>query len=404
MRRLQLIDPFRMHSLTDPPYDLMLCGGGVIGLSIAYQCASRGWRVLVVDAGEIGRGASWAGAGILPSGASIESQDPMEQLRALSHRLHPEWSRQLLEQTSIDNEFRKCGGLYLACTPAERATLAANQMWWEELGIQYEVWSSKELATRVPALSTLIADESGLRSWYLPDDSRLRNPRHLRALRVACEKLGVTMIEHAKVDLLNTAGERIVSANVGGTVFRAERYCVTSGAWASELLEKVHIQTGILPVRGQMVLYKLDHPIFSMVINDGHRYLVPRDDGYILAGSCEEEVGFDSRTTKEMIEPLQKWAFKTCSALTPARVERTWAGLRPGSFDTLPYLGTLHPFENGFIAAGHFRHGLHWSTATGLLMYQWMSGEKTEIDLKPFCVQRGQTLGMQLSTSNRPTP
>ena len=384
----------------DPPYDLMLCGGGVIGLSIAFQCARNGWKVIVVDAGKIGKAASWAGAGILPAGATTEALDPIEQLRSLAHRLHPEWSQWLLEKTGIDNEFRKCGGLYLGCSPAERATLSANQMWWDEHGIRFELWSADELAMRFPSSRNLAEHNDRLQAWFVPEDCRLRNPRHLRALITACEQLGVTLMDGTEIDHLETRGDRIVAASAGSREFLAERYCVTSGAWASQLLGPLGIETGILPVRGQMVLYKLEQPLFSMVINDGHRYLVPRDDGYVLAGSCEEEVGFDNRTTLEMIEPLQEWATQICPDLSKASVERIWAGLRPGSFDTLPYLGTLHPFENGFVAAGHFRHGLHWSTATGLLMYQWMSGQKTEIDLKPFCVQRGQTLGLQRNQNN----
>jgi len=387
-----------------PPYDLMLCGGGVVGLSIAYQSALHGWKVLVVDAGELGKASSWAGAGILPAGATEEALDPIEQLRALSHRLHPEWSRQLLERTGIDNEFRRCGGLYLACTAAERATLSANEMWWDEHGVRFESWSADELASRLPVVSALVKQNDKLRSWYVPDDCRLRNPRHIRALVSACKKLGVTMLENTRIDRLDTQGDRIVSASAGPREFQAERFCITNGAWASQLLGPLGIETGILPVRGQMVLYKLDKPLFSMVINDGHRYLVPRDDGYVLAGSCEEEVGFDARTTPEMIDQLKEWSLKICPALASAKVERTWAGLRPGSFDSLPYLGTLHPFEKGVIGAGHFRHGLNWSTAAGVLMYQWMSGQKTEIDLKPFCVQRGQTLGLQLSTINESMP
>ena len=377
----------------------MLCGGGVVGLSIAYQCASQGWKVLLVDSGQIGKSASWAGAGILPAGAMLVVQDPIEQLRSLSHRLHPEWSRRLLEETGIDNEFRKCGGVYLGWSAAERATLSANQMWWEEHGIRYEAWGTKELATRLPAVGSLIHENDRLRAWFVPEDCRLRNPRHIRALRYACEKLGVSIVENTRIDQLSTVGDRIESASAGSREFRAERFCVTNGAWASQLLGLLQIESGILPVRGQMVLFKLAKPAFSMVINDGHRYLVPRDDGYVLAGSCEEEVGFDDRTTQEMIDSRQAWAAKICPSLSAVHIERSWAGLRPGSFDSLPYLGTLHPFANGFIAAGHFRHGLHWSTATGLLMYQWMNGEKTEIDLKPFCVQRGQTLGLQLSNT-----
>lgn len=384
---------------SDPPYHLMLCGGGVVGLSIAYQCASNGWKVLVVDSGQIGRESSWAGAGILPAGATLEAQDPTEQLRALSHRLHPEWSQRLHEQTGIDNEYRRCGGLYLGRSAAERATLAANQMWWDEHGVGFEAWSAKELSTQLPFMREQVEGNDRLRAWFVPEDSRVRNPRHIRALVAGCKKFGVTILENAHIDRFGTLGDRIVAAHAGDREFHANKFCVTSGAWASQLLKPIGIETGILPVRGQMVLYKLDKALFSMVINDGHRYLVPRDDGYVLAGSCEEEVGFDRRTTLEMIEPLKEWALQICPVLNQAAVERVWSGLRPGSFDTLPYLGTLHPFENGFVAAGHFRHGLHWSTATGLLMYQWMSGQKTEIDLTPFRVQRGQTLGLQLHTT-----
>lgn len=392
-----------MYPGNSPSYDLMLCGGGVIGLSIAYQCASNGWKVLVVDAGKIGKAASWAGAGILPAGAGNDALDPIEQLRSLSHRLYPDWSRRLLEQTGIDNEFRQCGGLYLACTAAERATLSANQMWWKEHGIQFESWSPAELAIKLPVVAALVERNSKLNAWYLPDDCRLRNPRHISALVSACEKLGVTVLENTRVDQLKTTSDRIESAVAGSFEFRAERFCVTNGAWASQLLGPIGIETGILPVRGQMVLYKLQKPLFSMVINDGHRYLVPRDDGHVLAGSCEEEVGFDDNTTPEILTQLKEWANYICPALATANVERCWSGLRPGSFDSLPYLGTLHPFQNGFVAAGHFRNGLHWSTATGLLMYQWMSGQKTEIDLKPFCILRGHTLGSQLSSHSEST-
>jgi len=377
-------------------YDLMLCGGGVIGLSIAYQSALSGWKVLLVDAGKIGQSASWAGAGILPAGASVEALDPTEQLRSLSHRLHSVWSQQLLELTGIDNEYRHCGGLYLARSAAERATLAAHRMWWEEHGIPYEAWPLDELVLRMPSLGDLANRNKDLLSWYVPDDCRLRNPRHIQALIAACSRLGVQLEPDTRIDRLEADKNRIVAAQCGSSRFVADRFCITTGAWATQLLGPIGIETGILPVRGQMVLFKLDRPHFSIVINDGHRYLVPRDDGHVLAGSCEEEVGFDIRTTDPMIEQLKDWAITICPKLSASNCVKSWAGLRPGSLDSLPYMGTLHPYKNAFIAAGHFRHGLHWSTATGMLMFQWMSDQKTDIDLKPFCVQRGQTGGQEL--------
>ena len=383
--------------MSNKKYDLLLCGGGVIGLSIALQCARKGWSVIVVDSGDIGKGASWAGAGILPAGASLPALDPIEQLRALSHQLHAEWSTILKQETGIDNEYRNSGGIYLARTNAERATLAGNQLWWNEHGIQFECWDGPELARNISSLKILVGDSPNLRAWHVPADCTLRNPRHLQALMQACLQLGVTLVEETPIDRFHSERDCILAAISGNQRFSADRYCITNGAWASRLLPELGIDTGILPVRGQMVLFKLDQPPFSQVIHDGHRYLVPREDGHVLAGSCEEEVGFDPTTTDTMVQDLKDWAYRLCPLLAPSTVLRSWAGLRPGSFDTYPYLGTLHPFQNGFLASGHFRHGLHWSTATALLMQQWMAGEPTEIDLKPFCIQRGQTLGNQLT-------
>lgn len=371
-------------------YDLILCGGGVVGLSIALECAEHGWRVLVIDRQQIGKASSWAGAGILPAGATIAALDPIEQLRALSHRLHREWADKLRQLTGLDNEYRACGGIYLARTSGERATLAANRMWWDDHGITYQAWSKSEVCERVPMLQELLHRESNVDTWFLPDDCRVRNPRHIQALVAACERLGVAFLEQTDIQTLEFSGGTITGAVTRDRVLHAERYCITSGAWASQLLESVGLECGVLPVRGQMVLYRCESMPFPMVINDGHRYLVPRDDGHVLAGSCEEEVGFDCRTTDEMIGQISEWAESICPFLVGKQVSR-WAGLRPGSFDSYPYLGALPSIENGWIAAGHFRHGLHWSTGTARLMYQCMNNEPTEIDIEPFRLQRGRT-------------
>lgn len=371
-------------------HDLLLCGGGVVGLSIALECAEHGWKVLVVDRQKIGMASSWAGAGILPAGATSVAVDPIEQLRALSHRLHREWAERLKQLTGLDNEYRQCGGVYLARTAGERATLAANRLWWDEHGIEYHKWSSTDVSDRIPALRELLSREPQADTWFLPGDCRVRNPRHIQALVAACKRRNVQFMEHTEVLKMDVSSGVIAGAVTRDAVLRADRYCVTNGAWAAQMLETLELQCGVLPVRGQMILYRCEEMPFPMVINDGHRYLVPRDDGHVLAGSCEEEVGFDCRTTEEMLDQIRRWAESICPMLVGKQV-RTWAGLRPGSFDSYPYLGSLPSIENGWIAAGHFRHGLHWSTGTARLMHQCMSGEKTDIDIEPFCLQRGRT-------------
>jgi glycine oxidase len=124
---------------------------------------------------------------------------------------------------------------------------------------------------------------------------------------------------------------------------------------------------------------------------------VPRDDGRVLVGSTEEEAGFDKSTTKEAIRELTQLAIELVPTLRHAQVERTWAGLRPGSFDGLPYLGPIPGLENAFVAAGHFRSGLHLSTGTAVVMGQLIRGLQPEIDLAPFQIARGE---MQRGTTN----
>lgn len=400
-----------LPAMSDAPmrrYDLIVAGGGVIGLSIALEAASRGWHVLVIETGRVGRGSSWAGAGILPAGAQAPALDPLEQLRSLSDRLHEEWAARLRAMTGIDTEYRRCGGLHIAISAAERATLAANRIWWREHGIAFERWTVNQIEAASPSLAQLAAAHPGAEYWYVPGEGRLRNPRHLAALAAACRRLGVEIMEQWSVSGWESSGRRIEAVRVenglrndtasqgDGPQVRTipcERVCIASGAWAGPLLNELGIPTGILPVRGQMVLYRCPKKPFDLVIEEGHRYLVPRDDGRLLAGSCEEEVGFDASTTQEQIEAIRNWAEERMPMLQSMPVETTWAGLRPGSFDTYPYLGSLPPWENATIAAGHFRHGLHWSTGTAKLMVQWMAGEPTSIDLAPFSVQRGRTAG-----------
>jgi len=377
----------------------------VVGLSIALEGALRGWRVLVIEANQLGRSSSWAGAGILPAGATLPAQDPIEQLRSLSHRLHAEWATRLQTMTGIDTEYRPCGGLYVATSPGERATLAANRHWWQEHGIAFDRWNAQQVLDRAPALGSLISSHPETEFWFAPEDCRVRNPRHLAALIAACRSVRVEFLEQTRVVGWESRGNRIVAVHVTTSPssdpsalnhstarsISGDRVCITSGAWSGPLLRDLGIETGIMPVRGQMVLYRCTEPPFDMVIHDGNRYLVPRDDGHLLAGSCEEEVGFHAETTDSMIEQLRAWAESLWPGFRETPVEGTWAGLRPGSFDSFPYLGGIPPWENAYVAAGHFRHGLHWSTATALLMVQCMAGERTTIDLAPFCVQRGRT-------------
>jgi glycine oxidase len=369
--------------------DVLVIGGGVIGLSIAYELSRYGTRVQVIDRGLLGKEASWAGAGILPPATAEVGAHPYDQLRALSFDLHPVWSERLREETGIDNGFRRCGGLYLATSVGESAALRGfrNQLVAE--GIAIEPLDNRALAELEPALADAAQSGRIKAAWLLPAESQLRNPRHLQALVAACRLHGVDLVPNVAAEEFVVGGNRLEGIKTAGGVLRAERYCITSGAWTERLLAGLGVATGILPIRGQMVLFACDQPPFSRVLNEGNRYLVPRDDGRVLAGSTEEEVGFDKRTTDVAIAELTALARGLVPALVSARLEKTWAGLRPATFDGFPYLGRVPGLDNAFVAAGHFRSGLFLSPGTAMLMADLVRGQTPAINLGPFRVGRG---------------
>ncbi|MFO0941254.1 MAG: FAD-dependent oxidoreductase [Pirellulales bacterium] len=163
--------------------NFLVVGGGVVGLSLTWELARRGQSVsLVSSAQEELRSASWAGAGILPPPATKNIDDPYDRLRSISHTLHHQWAGLLLESTGIDTGFRKCGGIYLATTRAELATLVANEYWWQDHGIEFQRLDLRTLRDLEPNLQGSRVDGL-LSAWLLPDECQLGNPRHLKALQ-----------------------------------------------------------------------------------------------------------------------------------------------------------------------------------------------------------------------------
>lgn len=368
--------------------DVLIIGGGVIGLSLAWELARRGSRVQVVERGEPGREASWAGAGILPS-ASRASSHPYQRLCALACDLHPQWGVQLRELTGIDTGYRRCGGWYLGRTYGERAALDAWANLAREEGMPIQPVPIEEMNVREPGLYLGHGNGWKIQNVYLdPDEAQLRNPRHLQALVAACRLAGVDIVRQTEAQELVVKNGRIVELNSTRGAMRAGRYCFTAGAWTGKLLAALGTAVNVLPIRGQMVLFRCDQPPIRRIVNEGSRYLVPRDDGRLLAGSTEEEVGFDKRTTEEGIAELTAFARQLVPVLADAEIERTWAGLRPASLDGLPYMGRLPGLDNALVAAGHFRSGLYLSPAVAVVMSQLLRDEQPQIDLTPLGVLR----------------
>ena len=362
--------------------DVVIVGGGVIGLSIAYELAGQGVKVCVLEQGEFGREASWAGAGILPPGNPEVARDPGARLRAESHRQWPELSRELFETTGIDNGFRQCGGIALAFG-TETEHLHEKIDFWRAEGVTVELLTPAALSDREPALS----DKTSA-AYRLPDMCQVRNPRHLKALFAGCAARGVELLGDSPVVDFDRKQGQVVAARTPTDRHSAGQFCVASGAWTRQLLLTTGVELSIEPVRGQIVLLVVQPSPIRHVIEIGSRYLVPRPDGRILIGSTEETVGFDKSNTAAGVSGLIELATRVVPCLSAAKFERSWAGLRPGTASGLPFLDRVPGMENLFVAAGHFRSGLQMSPATAKLMRELILDQEPTIPLGAFACHR----------------
>jgi glycine oxidase len=356
--------------------DVLVIGGGVIGLTTAYFLGREGAAVQVLDRSAPGTEASWAGAGIIPPGHPERATTPYDRLRAESSRAFPALSAELRERTGIDNGYRVCGGIEVF----ELTNPAILDMWAAE-GISHTPLDADDLRRLEPAAEIPPAE-----CYHLPDMAQVRNPRHLRALVAGCENFGVRIAANVPVVRLETSDGRVTAAiSEAGVRFSADRYLIASGAWSDRLLRQLGLQAGVHPVRGQMVLFHPNRPLLRHVVCVEKRYLVPRDDGRILVGSTEEpEAGFEKRTTEAGIAALTEFAIRVVPKLAGLAPEKSWAGLRPGSPDGMPHLGRIPGIDNAFVAAGHYRAGIQLSAATGRVMTDLIAGRQPSIPIEAF--------------------
>jgi glycine oxidase len=358
-------------------HDVLIIGGGVIGLTIAYESAQRGLKVLILEQGQFGREASWAGAGIIPPGGGTAS-GALNQLSAAASRMWPDLSAELRELTGIDNGYRRCGGIYFAATP--RGDVSADITAWRGAGAAVEPLSP----AAVHEYERRIADDWAAAAYRLPGTAQVRNPRHLKALVAACQERGVELRAGQPVTGIEQSGGRVTAVRTPADRFTAGQYVVAGGAWSRQILATCGHEVDIEPVRGQIVLLSMLPLPLQHVLECGPRYLVPRPDGRILVGSTEEWVGFDKANTAEALCELLDFAIGLVPALREASYEQAWSGLRPYARRGRPYIGRMHDCENLLVAAGHFRGGLTLSPITGRLLAQLLTGVQPDLPLDAF--------------------
>lgn len=338
--------------------DMIVIGGGVIGLMTALELAKAGYSVVLFEKQAVGHEASWASGGILSPLYPWEWPRPLQDLADWSMRRYPEFSEWLKGESGIDPECLNSGMLVLDIDEAE----PANQ-WSARYRQPCQVVGRSDIRNQVPAI-----DPSVEQAIWLPGISHIRPPRLIRALRVVLQKYSCKIYEHAMVHSILVEHDRVIGVQTGRKKHAADRVVVAMGAWSPQLLDPLGIYLPVVPVRGQMIVFRTAPDFMNPMVVHRKQYLIPRKDGMILMGSTVEFVGFNANTTQEAQRMLYEKAVKLVPSLASQPVVKQWAGLRPGKPDGLPVI-CRHPTVEGlYLNTGHFRNGVVLALASAALM------------------------------------
>lgn len=350
--------------------DILIIGGGVIGLSAALELAGAGAKVTVLERGVAGAESSWAGGGILSPLLPWDYAEPVTRLAGWSAGLYPAWAGALHEATGIDPEWRQSGILVLPDYDE-----AAARVWCSAHGAEFDRVEAKAVA---PALGV------EAEALWLPQVAQVRNPRLLKALRRRIDQIGVRLVEQAEVTGFRFSGSRLVAVSTSEGEFAAGAVVVAAGAWSRQVLGDLAPQPDIRPVRGQMLLFRAAPGSLRQIVLQNGTYLIPRDDGHILAGSTLEEVGFDKGVTAEAKARLMAEAARLLPLLGNAELVRHWSGLRPGSPGNVPVIGRHPEIENLYLDSGHFRYGVTMAPGSARLLADLLLGRTPPLDVAAY--------------------
>jgi glycine oxidase len=349
-------------------WDVIIVGGGIIGLSLSIELRKCGASVLVVERGEPGREASHAAGGMLVD-CSAETVAALQPLAIASARLYPEFVHELQIESGMNVDLRDQGAIVFS--PAEQAH--------EMPDFSHEYLLPASLAELEPGLV-----DSKRPAFLLKE--RSVDPRALTAAALATAKRREVDISSGdEVTSVNTTEGRVSGVTTRKTSFLSPTVVNCAGAWSGQISPHAFPTR---PVKGQML--SVVAPIRGLlkhVIRTPEVYLIPRSDGRIVVGTTLEEAGFDKRTDVSTIQRLHRASTALIPELKNAKILEDWAGLRPGTPDALPILGATST-SGYYVAAGHFRDGILLAPITASLLAQVIQGKNPSHDLTPFSPAR----------------
>ncbi|MEU3446635.1 glycine oxidase ThiO [Streptomyces thermolilacinus] len=376
--------------------DVLVIGGGIIGLVTAWRAAQHGLPTAVADP-EPGGGAARVAAGMLAAVTELHyGEETLLGLNLASAERYPGFVAELEEAAGLDVGFRTSGTLAVALDADDRAHLRELHALHLRCGLASEWLTGRECRRLEPMLAP------GVRGGLRVDGDHQVDPRRLSAALVAaCERAGV-VFHRAAAQRLSVVGGRAAGAVLAdGAEVRAGQVVLAAGSMSGRLGGvPEEVLPPVRPVKGQVVRLAVPEayaPFLTRsvraVVRGSHVYLVPRENGELVIGATSEEMGWDTTVTAGGVYELLRDAHELVPGLTELPLTETCAGLRPGSPDNAPLLGPT-ALPGLHLATGHYRNGVLLTPVTGDVMAAVLTTGKLPEAARAFTPARFATVGV----------
>ena len=373
------------YSMNHTERPVVIVGGGIIGLATAWELLRYGKQVTIVEKGRVGRGASYAAAGMLAADAEVGFEElELYQLHVESMRRWPHFARALQEETGVDVDYRSEGTLLVADDRDSAEALRRRYRFQKEHGMDATWMSAAEMLDVEPFLSPRLV--AGV---FTRADHGVDNRKVLEALRKGILDRRGRLRELTAVRAVKPSRTHPAVVLASGEHVEAESIVLAMGAWAREIEGLPEDdRPPVRPVKGQMIELKAVSPFeLKHVVRGPRAYVAPKSDGRVFVGATSEELGFDLNVTAGGLFTILEGAWEIVPGIYDLPVIDAYAGLRPASRDHAPLLG-LSRAPGVVIATGHFRHGIMMTPVTAQEVARLVVSGETSHWLAPFSPQR----------------
>lgn len=363
-----------------PRTEVLVIGAGVVGAAVADAIAARGMPVVVLERAQVGSAASSGAAGLLAPLIEAEGPGPFLDLALAGRALFRDETEMLVHASGIDIGYRESGTLRIAESESAARGLRARVTWEQAAGLHVRWLAPRELAQLEPSLRDPLAG-----ALFSADDHQVTSAALTQALARRATANGAVIVEGLGAERLLRISDRVVGVRTGaGEEYRARHVVLAAGPWSAALVSGLPVR----PVKGQLVHLRPTAPVLSRPVFADGVYIAPKAEGRLVVGATEEDVGFDWAPREDATRVLLDRAFALVPALREAPLEGAWAGLRPGTSDRLPILGTRRDLRGLIFATGHFRNGVLLSLITGRIVAALVAGEAPPVDIAAFSPER----------------